>query len=43
MPEVDFDALDLPATATLPVGVEGAVRAGGARNKQQPRRPTARR
>jgi uncharacterized ferredoxin-like protein len=40
---VDFDTLDLPATGTLPVGVEGATRAGGARNRQQPRtaiRPT---
>jgi uncharacterized ferredoxin-like protein len=39
MPEVDFDTLDLPATGTLPVGVEGASRHGGARNRQQPRRP----
>jgi uncharacterized ferredoxin-like protein len=39
MPEVDFDALDLPATGTLPTGVEGAAREGGARNRQQPRRP----
>ena len=39
MPEVDFDALDLPATGTLPTGVEGAARDGGARNRQQPRRP----
>ena len=37
--EVDFDALDLPATGTLPIGVEGAPRADGARNRQQPRRP----
>ena len=36
-PDVDFDALDLPATGTLPVGVDGAPRAGGARNRQQPR------
>jgi uncharacterized ferredoxin-like protein len=43
MPEIDFNALDLPGTGTLPVGVDGAVRAGGARNKQQPRHPTARR
>lgn len=42
MPEVEFDALDLPATGTLPVGIDGAARAGGARNKQQPRHPTAR-
>ena len=34
---VDFDALDLPSTGTLPVGVDGAPRAGGARNRQQPR------
>ena len=38
MPEIDFDALDLPATGTLPVGVPGAAREGGARNRQQPRR-----
>ena len=38
-PEVDFDALDLPSTGTLPVGVEGPGRSGGARNPQQPRRP----
>jgi uncharacterized ferredoxin-like protein len=43
MPEIDFDILDLPSTGKLPVGVDGAARAGGARNKQQPRRPTARR
>jgi uncharacterized ferredoxin-like protein len=42
MPEVDLDALDLPPTGTLPVGIDGAARAGGARNKQQPRHPTAR-
>ena len=39
MPEADFDALDLPPTNTLPVGVEGASRYGGARNRQQPRNP----
>jgi uncharacterized ferredoxin-like protein len=39
LPEVDFDALDLPGTGTLPVGVEGAGRHDGARNRQQPRRP----
>jgi Uncharacterized protein containing a ferredoxin domain len=39
MPDVDFDALDLPPTSTLPVGVEGARRYGGARNRQQPRHP----
>src|SRR5256714_13396841 len=38
MPEVDFDALDLPSTGTLPLGVPGAGREGGARNRQQPRR-----
>jgi uncharacterized ferredoxin-like protein len=37
MPDIDFDALDLPSTGTLPVGVEGASRAGGARNRQQAR------
>src|SRR5207248_9845971 len=31
MPEVDFDALDLPSTGTLPLGVPGAGREGGAR------------
>ena len=39
---VDFDALAIPATGVLPVGVPGAVRGGGARNKQQPRTPTRR-
>jgi uncharacterized ferredoxin-like protein len=39
MPEVDFDALDLPGTGTLPTGVEGATRSGGARNRQHRRRP----
>jgi uncharacterized ferredoxin-like protein len=38
-PEVDFDSLDLPPTGTLPIGVEGAARHGGARNRQQPRQP----
>ena len=37
--EVDFDALDLPATGTLPLGIAGASRADGARNRQQPRTP----
>jgi uncharacterized ferredoxin-like protein len=37
--EVDFDALDLPATGTLPLGIAGATRADGARNRQQPRTP----
>jgi uncharacterized ferredoxin-like protein len=39
MPDPDFDTLDLPATRTLPVGVPGAARHGGARNKQAPRQP----
>ena len=42
MPDIDFDTLDLPATGTLPIGIEGATRSGGARNRQQPRHPTAR-
>ena len=43
MPDIDYDLLDLPATGTLPLGVPGAPRADGARNKQQPRTATARR
>ena len=43
MPDIDYDALDYAATGTLPVGVPGAIRADGARNKQQPRQPTPRR
>src|SRR5215207_2306489 len=39
LPDVDFDSLDLPGTNTLPLGVAGATRYGGARNRQQPRRP----
>jgi uncharacterized ferredoxin-like protein len=39
MPEVDFDALDLPTTGTLPVALEGASRHGRARTRQQPRHP----
>jgi uncharacterized ferredoxin-like protein len=39
MPEVDFDSLDLPGTGTLPIGIAGAARSGGARNRQQPRHP----
>jgi uncharacterized ferredoxin-like protein len=39
MPEVDFTSLDLPSTGTLPIGVEGAAREGGARNRQQTRYP----
>jgi uncharacterized ferredoxin-like protein len=40
MPAVDFDSLDLPATGTKPTGIPGAIRAEGARNKQQARHPT---
>jgi uncharacterized ferredoxin-like protein len=39
MPDVDFDALDLPTSGILPVGVEGESRHGGARHRQRPRRP----
>jgi uncharacterized ferredoxin-like protein len=39
LPDVDFDTLDLPGTDTLPVGVAGATRHGGARNRQQVRNP----
>jgi uncharacterized ferredoxin-like protein len=42
MPDVDVDALDYPPTGTLPVGVEGASRYDGARNRQQPRTGLAR-
>jgi len=38
-PEVDFDALDLPSTGTIPIGGESPGRGEGARNPQQPRRP----
>lgn len=38
-PEVDFDTIHLPPTGTLPIGVEGAARYGGIRNRQQPRQP----
>jgi len=37
--DVDYDALDLPGTGTLPVGIPGASRYDGARNRQQPRNP----
>ena len=43
MPDIDYDALNLPSTGTLPLGVPGASRADGARNKQQPRHTTPRR
>jgi hypothetical protein len=39
MPNVDFDALDLPGTGTLPVGTDDGARYGGIRNRQQPRHP----
>jgi uncharacterized ferredoxin-like protein len=39
MPEADFDNLDLPPTGTQPVGIPGATRHGGARNRQAPRQP----
>jgi hypothetical protein len=39
--EVDVDSLEYPATGTLPIGVEGGERYGGARNRQQPRRRIA--
>jgi uncharacterized ferredoxin-like protein len=42
MPDADFDTLDLPPTGTLPTGVPGAARHGGARNRQAPRRPIRR-
>ena len=38
-PTVDFDTVDYPPTDTLPVGVPGATRYGGIRNRQLPRRP----
>jgi len=43
MPDIDFDVLELPGTGILPVGMRGAVRADGARNKQQPRDKAPRR
>ena len=42
MPEADFDNLDLPPTGTQPIGVPGAARHGGARNRQAPRQPIRR-
>lgn len=41
MPETEFDSLDLPGTGTLPVGIEGAGLSDGARNRQKPRYPIA--
>jgi uncharacterized ferredoxin-like protein len=43
MPEIDFDAIDLPDTGTLPIGIPGASRSGGSRNRQHPRSPSPRR
>jgi len=42
MPDPDFDAVDVPGTGTLPVGVPGASRQGGIRNRQEPRHPAPR-
>lgn len=42
MPEVDFDALDLPTTGTLPIALEGAPQQARPRARQQPRHPTPR-
>ena len=42
MPETDFDHLDLPPTGTQPVGIPGASRHDGARNRQAPRQPIRR-
>ena len=42
MPDPDFDRLDLPPTQTLPTGVPGVARHGGARNRQAPRQPIRR-
>ncbi|HEY6697438.1 MAG TPA: DUF2148 domain-containing protein [Acidimicrobiales bacterium] len=39
IPTGDVHMLDYQPTGTLPVGVEGGERYGGARNRQQPRRP----
>jgi uncharacterized ferredoxin-like protein len=39
IPEVEFDSLDYPPTNTLPAGVPGEARYGGARNRRVPRRP----
>lgn len=39
MPDVDFDALDLPVTATLPIARNTPVRLDQTRQRQQPRHP----
>ena len=36
MPDANFETLDYPPTNTLPVGIEGAPRHEGARNRPQP-------
>jgi len=36
-PEVDFDTVEQPTTGTLPIGIAGAARQGGIRNRQQTR------
>jgi uncharacterized ferredoxin-like protein len=41
-PEADFDTPGLPPTGTRPVGIPGASRQGGARNRQAPRQPIPR-
>lgn len=41
--EVDYDALDYQPTGTLPIGIDGAERHGGTRNRQQPRNPIRKR
>jgi hypothetical protein len=42
MPEPDFNNPGLPPTGTRPVGIPGATRHGGARNRQAPRHPIPR-
>src|SRR5260370_1349844 len=42
MPEAEFDNPDLPSTGTLPTGVPGASRHGGARNRPAPPQPIRR-
>ncbi|HEV8295798.1 MAG TPA: DUF2148 domain-containing protein [Acidimicrobiales bacterium] len=41
MPHINFDEEAHPSTGTFPIGVEGAARHGGAKNRQQPRYPLA--
>jgi uncharacterized ferredoxin-like protein len=42
MPDADFDQLGYPPTGTQPLGIPGATRHGGARNRQAPREPVRR-